>query len=87
MLNQLRLLEGELYQFSQTGLLNIIRKYVISEQLHFPKQGYNIKCFRDIVNKVNGILVPGGGCAFNISFGISQSTSEIFHIAKRVINV
>jgi len=36
------------------------------------------------VNKVNGILVPGGGSSFNISFGISQSTYEIFHIAKDV---
>ncbi|NP_001192053.1 gamma-glutamyl hydrolase-like precursor [Acyrthosiphon pisum] len=40
--------------------------------------------YMDVVNKVNGILVPGGGCAFNISFGISQSTNEVFHIAKRV---
>lgn len=39
------------------------------------------------MSKVNGILAPGGGCAFNISFGISQSTSEVFHIAKRVINL
>ncbi|XP_015365681.1 PREDICTED: gamma-glutamyl hydrolase-like [Diuraphis noxia] len=40
--------------------------------------------YMGVVNKVNGILVPGGGCAFNISFGISQSTNEIFHIAKRI---
>ncbi|XP_022181745.1 gamma-glutamyl hydrolase A-like [Myzus persicae] len=40
--------------------------------------------YKDVVNKVNGILVPGGGCAFNISFGISQSTSEVFQIAKRI---
>jgi len=38
------------------------------------------------VNKVNGILIPGGGSAFNVSFGISQSTNEIFQIAKRVNN-
>jgi len=38
------------------------------------------------VKKVNGILVPGGGCALNISFGISHSINEIFHIAKHVNN-
>jgi len=36
------------------------------------------------VKKVNGILAPGGGSTFNISFGMSQSTNEIFHIAKNV---
>ncbi|XP_026815982.1 gamma-glutamyl hydrolase B-like [Rhopalosiphum maidis] len=41
----------------------------------------------EVVRKVNGILVPGGGCAFNISFGISQSTNEIFHIAKHINNI
>ncbi|XP_060869860.1 gamma-glutamyl hydrolase A-like [Metopolophium dirhodum] len=40
--------------------------------------------YTDIVKKVNGILVPGGGCALNISFGISQSINEIFHIAKHI---
>lgn len=39
------------------------------------------------MRKVNGILVPGGGCAFNMSFGISQSTNEIFQIAKLVNNI
>lgn len=38
------------------------------------------------MKKVNGILVPGGKCVFNVSFGISQSTSKIFHIAKNVNN-
>ncbi|KAL4113239.1 hypothetical protein QTP88_016898 [Uroleucon formosanum] len=38
----------------------------------------------DVVKKVNGILVPGGKCVFNVSFGISQSTSKIFHIAKNI---
>ncbi|CAH1722376.1 unnamed protein product [Aphis gossypii] len=41
----------------------------------------------NIVRKVNGILIPGGGSAFNISFGISQSTNEIFHIAKHINNI
>ncbi|CAH1722368.1 unnamed protein product [Aphis gossypii] len=27
---------------------------------------------------------PGGGSAFDISFGISQSTNEIFHISKQI---
>ncbi|XP_022168636.1 gamma-glutamyl hydrolase A-like, partial [Myzus persicae] len=40
--------------------------------------------YMDAVKKVNGILVPGGGCAFNISFGICQSTNEIFHIVKHI---
>jgi len=39
------------------------------------------------VRKVNGILVPGGGCAFNMSYGIGQSTNEIFQIAKLVNNI
>jgi len=39
------------------------------------------------VKNVNGILVPGGGSSLNISFGISQSTNEIFHIARHVNNI
>jgi len=46
-----------------------------------------IKCYRDVVRKVNGILVPGGGCAFNMSSGLGQSTNEIFQIAKLVNNI
>ncbi|XP_015365718.1 PREDICTED: gamma-glutamyl hydrolase B-like [Diuraphis noxia] len=42
------------------------------------------KYYIDMVRKVNGILVPGGGCAFNISSGIGRSTNEIFQIAKIV---
>ncbi|XP_026815980.1 gamma-glutamyl hydrolase B-like [Rhopalosiphum maidis] len=40
--------------------------------------------YNDVVKNVNGILVPGGGSALNISFGISQSTNEIFHIARHI---
>jgi len=47
----------------------------------------NTKCFRKVVTRVNGILIPGGGCAFNISSGIGRSTYEIFQIAKRVNNI
>lgn len=39
------------------------------------------------MRKVNGILVPGGGSAFNNSFGIDKSTNEIFQIAKLVNNI
>ncbi|XP_060869859.1 gamma-glutamyl hydrolase B-like [Metopolophium dirhodum] len=45
------------------------------------------KYYMDVVRKVNGILVPGGGCAFNMSSGIGQSTNEIFQIAKLVNRV
>lgn len=38
-----------------------------------------------MANRVNGILVPGGGSEFDFSYGIARSTSEMFRIAKRVI--
>lgn len=40
--------------------------------------------YRDVASKVNGILIPGGGCSFNMSSGIGGSTNVIFKIAKYV---
>uniref|UniRef100_A0A2H8TKB7 folate gamma-glutamyl hydrolase n=1 Tax=Melanaphis sacchari TaxID=742174 RepID=A0A2H8TKB7_9HEMI len=40
--------------------------------------------YKNVVKKVNGILVPGGESTFNNSFGISRSTHEIFRIAKNI---
>lgn len=41
-------------------------------------------CYREVISKVNGILIPGGGCSFKLDSGIGRSTNLIFQIAKRV---
>ncbi|XP_025407683.1 gamma-glutamyl hydrolase A-like [Sipha flava] len=45
------------------------------------------KYYMEVASKVNGILVPGGGCSFNMTFGIGGSTNTIFKIAEHMNNI
>lgn len=61
--------------------LKLIFVYMLNDWLYY------IICYREEIMKVNGILIPGGGCSFKFDSGIGRSTFIIFEIAKRVNNI
>ena len=40
--------------------------------------------FREVMNNVNGILLPGGQSLFNVSGGYADAGNIIYRIAKEV---